>query len=78
MGLRGICFLVGGSCCLLYTSPYLSFIAVGIMSLFNLWFRGRNQTLKTLKEKENSVLANLSEFSSERFHNMKLIKISNT
>jgi hypothetical protein len=78
MGLRGICFLVGGACCLLYTSPYLSFIAVGIMSLFNLWFRGRNQTLKTLKEKENSVLANLSEFSSERFHNMKLIKISNT
>ena len=49
MGLRGICFLVGGVCCLLYTSPYLSAIAVGIMTLFNLWFRGRNQTLKTLK-----------------------------
>lgn len=51
MGLRGICFLVGGIGCLLYTSPYLSLIAVGIMTLFNLKFRGRNQTLKTLKEK---------------------------
>lgn len=64
MGLRGICFLAGGIGCLLYTSPYLSLIAVGIMTLFNLKFRGRNQTLKTLKEKENSVLVNLSEFSS--------------
>jgi hypothetical protein len=51
MGLRGICFLTGGACCLLYTSPYLSLIAVGIMTLFNLKFRGSNLTLKTLKEK---------------------------
>lgn len=64
MGLRGICFLIGGISCLLYTSPYLSLIAIGIMTLFNLKFRGRNQTLKSLKEKENSVLVNLSEFSS--------------
>ena len=64
MGLRGIFFLTGGACCLLYTSPYLSLIAVGIMTIFNLLFRGRNQTLKNLKEKENAVLANLSEFSS--------------
>lgn len=49
MGLRGICFLIGGVSCLLYTSPYLSLIAVGIMTLFNLKFRGRNQTLKSLK-----------------------------
>lgn len=60
MGLRGICFLAGGVCCLLYTSPYLSLIAVGIMTLFNLYFRGRNQTLKYLKERENLVLAKLS------------------
>lgn len=60
MGLRGLFFLTGGISCLLYTSPHLSLIAVAIMTLFNLKFRGRNQNLKTLKEKENSVLANLS------------------
>ncbi len=49
MGLRGLFFLTGGIGCLLYTSPYLSLIAVTIMTLFNLKFRGRNQTLKFLK-----------------------------
>jgi ABC-type bacteriocin/lantibiotic exporter with double-glycine peptidase domain len=51
MGVRGTCFLLGGIGCLLYYSPYLSLISVGIMSIFNLLFRKRNTLLKLLKEK---------------------------
>ena len=50
MGVRGGCFLLGGVGCLLYSSPYLSLICVGIMSIFNLIFRSRNTELKSLKE----------------------------
>lgn len=49
MGVRGVFFLTGGICCLLYTSPYVSLIAIGIMSVFNLLFRSRNTLLKNLK-----------------------------
>lgn len=50
MGVRGICFLLGGTGCLLYYSPYLSLISIAIMSVFNLLFRKRNTLLKRLKE----------------------------
>lgn len=49
MGVRGAFFLLGGVGCLLYYSPYLSLISIGIMSVFNLLFRSRNTLLKQLK-----------------------------
>lgn len=78
MGVRGACFLVGGIGCLLYYSPYLSLISVAIMSVFNLMFRGRNTILKKLKEQENKSLIGITEFVSEKFNSLRLIKISNT
>lgn len=78
MGVRGVCFLGGGIGCLLYYSPYLSLISVAIMSIFNLLFRKRNTLLKRLKEQENKSLIQITEFVAEKFHSLKLIKISNT
>ena len=60
MGVRGICFLVGGVGCLLYSSPYLSLISVAIMSAFNALFKKRNTLLKNLKEEENKSLISIS------------------
>jgi hypothetical protein len=60
MGVRGACFLLGGVGCLLYYSPYLTIISVGIMSAFNLIFRKRNTLLKRLKEEENRSLIQIS------------------
>ena len=78
MGVRGICFLIGGVSCLLYYSPYLTLISVGVMSVFNLLFRSRNTLLKQLKEEENSALIEITEFAAEKFHSLRLIKVSNT
>jgi ABC-type multidrug transport system fused ATPase/permease subunit len=78
MGVRGIFFLLGGIGCLLYYSPYLSLISVGIMSVFNLLFRSRNTLLKQLKAEENEALIKITEFVGEKFHSLRLIKISNT
>ena len=63
---------------MLYYSPYLSLISVSIMSIFNLLFRKRNTLLKKLKEKENASLIRITEFVAEKFHSLRLIKISNT
>lgn len=78
MGVRGAFFLLGGVGCLLYYSPYLSLISVGIMSIFNLLFRSRNSKLKHLKEEENKALIKITEFVGEKFQSLRLIKISNT
>jgi len=78
MGVRGIFFLLGGIGCLLYYSPYLSLISIGIMSVFNLLFRSRNTLLKQLKAEENEALIKITEFVGEKFHSLRLIKISNT
>ena len=78
MGVRGICFLTGGIGCLLYSSPYLTLISIAIMSVFNLLFRKRNTLLKRLKEQENSALIHITQFAAEKFHSLRLIKISNT
>lgn len=48
------------------------------MSIFNLLFRGRNTILKKLKEQENTSLINITSFVGEKFHSLRLIKISNT
>jgi uncharacterized membrane protein len=60
MGIRGIFFLLGGVGCLLYYSPYLSLISIGIMSIFNLLFRKRNAKLRHLKEEENKALIKIT------------------
>ena len=64
LGVRGVCFLLGGVSCLLYYSPYLSLAAVCIMSVFNIFFRRRNALLRLLKAEENNVLIGITSFAS--------------
>ena len=78
MGVRGVCFLIGGVGCLLYYSPQLSVAAVCIMSVFNSLFKRRNALLKHLKEQENRALIDITTFASEKLNSLRLIKISNT
>jgi ABC-type multidrug transport system fused ATPase/permease subunit len=76
-GLRGVLFLVGGSCCLVYQAPLLSVIAIAAMLAINIFSKPLNKKLRTMKEEENRELKRLSEFSNDRLGNLKLIKLNN-
>lgn len=59
--------------------PFSSWHASTVFKFYNLVvFRSKNLRLKQYKVEENQGLNDLNVYASERLHNSKLIKISNT